>query len=72
MSVKTSASLRKALALRVVELSFRPAPRERTHERCVEWIVLPLKEEIVEELQLIPQERGPDRIAKQMADITAD
>ena len=51
------------------ELSLRLAPRERVHERVVVQIVLPLKEEIVGELHLTPQERGLDRIAKQLADI---
>ena len=41
-----------------------------THERFVELFLLPLKEVSAEELQIIPQEHCPDRIAKQMADIS--
>ena len=51
-----------------VELSLRLPPRERINERFVEQIVLPDKEEIAEKLQFTPQERGPDRIATQMAE----
>ena len=40
-------------------------------ECFVEQVVVPLKEEIVKELQLVSQERGPDRITEQMADIPA-
>ena len=54
---------------RAVELTLRLPRRERINERFVEQIVLPDKEEIAEKLQFTPQERGPDRIAKQMADI---
>ena len=50
----------EALSFRAVEHSPRPVPRERTHERVVEQIVLPLKQEILEEMQLVPQARGPD------------
>ena len=64
--VKTSASLNKALAFRAFELSLTLSPRERIHECFVEQIVLPLKEEIVGELQLIPQDSGPDQNANQM------
>ena len=69
MSAKTPASLRKALAFRAVELSLRLAPQERPEERIVEQVVLPLKEEIAEVEQFTPQERSPDRIVKDMADI---
>ena len=70
VSAKTPASLRKALAFRAVELSLRRAPRERAHERIVEQVVLPLKEEIAEGVQSTPLKRGPDRIGKQMADMS--
>ena len=48
MSAKTTASLRKAVAFRAVELSFRSALRDRTQERFVEQVVLLLKEALAE------------------------
>ena len=53
-----------------VELSLGRAPRECAQERTVEQVVLPLQEEIADVMQFTTLERGPDRIAKQVADIT--
>ena len=40
--------------------------RERTQQRFVERIVLPLKEEIAEVMQFTPQKRSSDRIGKEV------
>ena len=61
MSVKTSASLRKALVFRAVELSLRSAARERTQERFVEQIVSPLKEETRHRMEVPRTQRMEER-----------
>ena len=64
-----STTLKRALSFRAVELAFNGRCKSTEIVCAPMQVVLPPKEEIADVVQITHQERRPDRIAKQMADI---